>query len=206
MGAQSESNLVCRWIQSIAAGSNPPRSNVSLHQFLRSHALCCAPGASTRGHYAVVRKIFDVVQQVDHGAETEAAGLIPSAPTLRPADILITAACTGRAAALDVGVASPDASHAGADCLNTMYASKEEKYAPHRLELERQNIVYRPLVFSSFGRPHPEAAKFLKRLAQQVARRRCFVHASTIQRRLEQNIATEIWRRAARMVIACSPP
>ena len=103
-----------------------------------AHALCCAPGASTRGHYAVVRKIFDVVQQVDHGAETEAAGLIPSAPTLRPADILTHAACSGRAAALDVGTASPDSSHAGADCLETMHADKVAKYAPYRSALERQ--------------------------------------------------------------------
>ena len=61
------------------------------------------------------------------------------------------------------------------------------------------------VVFSCFGRPHPEAYKFLRRLSQQAARRRSFMSAPIVQRRLEQNIATEIWRRAARMVQACSP-
>ena len=106
-----------------------------------AHALCCAPGSSTKGHYAVVRKIFDVVQQLDHGAETEAVGLIPSAPTLRPADLLTTAASSGRAAALDVRIASPDAAHAGTDCTETMHAAKLAKYANHQAALERQNIV-----------------------------------------------------------------
>ena len=31
------------------------------------------------------------------------------------------------------------------------------------------------------------------------------VSSIALPRRLEQNIATELWRRAARMVIACSP-
>ena len=130
----------------------------------------------------------------------------PPAPTLRPADILTTAACTGRAAALDVGIASPDSSHAGVDCLETMHTDKVNKYAPYRLALERQNVVYQPLVFSCYGRPHADAYKFMKRLSQQLARRRQFMAASTIQRRLEQNVATEIWRRAAHMVFECSPP
>ena len=51
-----------------------------------------------------------------------------------------------------------------------------------------------------------QGGKFMKRLSQQLARRRQFMAASTIQRRLEQNVATEIWRRAAHMVLACSPP
>ena len=86
-----------------------------------------------------------------------------------------------------------------------MHAAKLAKYANHQAALERQNIVYQPLVFSAFGRPHPEAYKFMRRLSQQLARRRSFVAAATIQKRLEQNVAIEIWRRAARMVLACSP-
>ena len=167
-----------------------------------AHAFCCAKGESTKGHYAVVRKIFDVVKQVDAGAETEAAGLINSAPILRPADILSTAV-SDCAAALDLGIASPDAAHAGTDCTETMWRAKKSKYAPYEAELSRQNIQYRPIIFSAYGRPHPDAQKFLSTLSRRLARRRCFASAASIRRQLEKNIAVEIWRRAARMVAAC---
>ncbi len=86
-----------------------------------------------------------------------------------------------------------------------MDEDKRTKYAPFRVQLERQNIEYMPLIFSAFGRPHPEAYRFLLRVTKQLARRRSFASAPTLLRRLEQDIATELRRRAARMVIACSP-
>ena len=108
--------------------------------------------------------------------------LIPSAPTRRPADLLTIAASSGRAAALDVVVASPDAGHAGADCAQTMYEKKLNHDAPYRAQLERQNLEYKPLVFSCFGRPHPETHKYLVRVTKQLARRRSFAAASTLLR------------------------
>ena len=63
-----------------------------------------AKGEATHGHIAVVKVLLETVKQVDSGADSEALGLIPSAPTLRPAGILTTAASLhGHAAALDVG-------------------------------------------------------------------------------------------------------
>eukprot|EP00973_Karenia_brevis_P063325 8802808-Karenia_brevis.AAC.1 len=50
---------------------------------------------------------------LDPSAEIEPLGLIPSYPTLRPADVLSSAA-SRRPAAYDVGVISTDAQDAGA--------------------------------------------------------------------------------------------
>ena len=84
-----------------------------------SHALCCAKAVSTRGHHGVARALFDEVLQVDLAAELEAPGLIPGT-LLRPADVLTGALGPGRLA-FDIGIASPDAQHAGTECLDSMY-------------------------------------------------------------------------------------
>ena len=49
--------------------------------------------------------------------DVEPMGLVPSRPTLRPADVLSGAFHNGRLAAVDVGVISPSAAGAGADCV-----------------------------------------------------------------------------------------
>ena len=66
-----------------------------------SHALCCALPEATRGHYDVRDEVLRLGHLADPTAATEALGLIPTAPTLRPADILTSAALPGRLAALD---------------------------------------------------------------------------------------------------------
>ena len=94
----------------------------------------------------------------DPTAAVETLGLIPSAPALRPADILTSAALPGRMAALDIGVTSPDAAGAGDGCCDAMYNRKRADYAAHLPDLEvRVGIAYRPMVWSAFGRAHPEA-------------------------------------------------
>ena len=51
-----------------------------------------------------------------HGvAESEPSGLMPSRPTLRPADVLTSAFHNGRLAAIDVGVICLVAAGAGPD-------------------------------------------------------------------------------------------
>ena len=52
------------------------------------HALCCAKAESTKGHYAVRNAMAKAFVAGDPATELETEGLIPSAPTLRPADIL----------------------------------------------------------------------------------------------------------------------
>ena len=90
----------------------------------RSHALCCALPAATKDHYNVRDATLPLTHLADPSAAVEATGLIPSAPALRPADILTSAALPGRLAALDIGISSPDAAGAGDDCCAAMFQRK----------------------------------------------------------------------------------
>ena len=170
-----------------------------------SHAMCCATGEATRGHNAVRKQLHGLARSADSAAEEEPLGLIPSHPTLRPADVFTSAAHPGRLSALDVGVTSPEATGAGDDCTESMRLRKLSDYGPHLAALEGQNIVYHPMVWSAFGRPHAATTKVLRALARQAARRRSFVSSQLLQRRAEAAISVEIWRRAAKMVFACWP-
>ncbi len=170
-----------------------------------SHALCCATGEATRGHNAVRKQLHGLARAADPTAEEEPLGLIPSHPTLRPADVFTSAAHPGRLSALDVGVTSPEATAAGNDCAESMRLRKLNDYGPHLDALERQNIVYHPTVWSAFGRPHAATTRVIRAMARRAARRRGFASAQLLQRRAEAAISVEIWRRAARMVFACWP-
>ncbi len=79
------------------------------------HSQTCAQADATRGHYRVCHRVHLLASLGDPEAAPEPLGLIPSCPSLRPADIL-TSAATGSLAALDIGVCSPEAAGAGLDC------------------------------------------------------------------------------------------
>ena len=72
-------------------------------------------------------------------------------------------------------------------------------------ELETQNIVYEPMTWSSFGRPHAATSKVLMTLSRRTARRRGLVRPEVLYRRTTAAITVEIWRRAALMAFACWP-
>ena len=190
-----------------AAGPSEPvpcrRCGRELLDSAGSHAHCCSLAEATRGHHAVARQLFEVAKHCDPAAEIEAPGLIPGTD-LRPADVL-TGACGHGLTALDVGIASPDSLHAGEDCTATMYAEKVANYAMHAVALDRQNITYQPLIWSAYGRPHPRTTAILRTLATRLARRRGCSDAEWRYRRLRAAIGAEIWRRAARQVMACWP-
>eukprot|EP00973_Karenia_brevis_P080384 11152692-Karenia_brevis.AAC.1 len=61
-----------------------------------AHALCCANSVS--GHNAVRDGLHAAANACDPSAEIEPLGLIPSHPSLRPADVLSSAALPGRLA------------------------------------------------------------------------------------------------------------
>ena len=166
------------------------------------HALCCAKGESTKGHYRVCDCVLELTHLADPSAETEVLNLFPDAPTLRPADIFTTAALPGRMAALDIGICSPDASGAGIDCCDTMHDKKIDKYRDH---LVGRDFIYCPLVFSCYGRVHPECMSILRCIAQGAARRRGILDFRGFLSRLHRNIGVAIWRRAAAMVHNCTP-
>ena len=109
-----------------AAGPDSPavcgRCGTALLDASAAHALCCAN--SVIGHNAVRDELHAAALPCDPSAEIEPLGLIPSRPTLRPADVFTSAALPGRLAALDVGVASPHAACAGGDCTESMVTTK----------------------------------------------------------------------------------
>ena len=182
-----------------------PRCGTGTLDWACSHALQCATPEATRGHYEVRDHVLTLAHLADPGAEAEAPGLIPSAPLLRPADVLTSAALVGRLAALDVGVCSPEAQGAGEDCCNAMHARKLDDYRGHLAELAAAGITYVPIVWSAYGRAHPEAQAALRALALRAARRRGLRCHRPLLRRAEAAIGVAIWRRAAAMVHACLP-
>ena len=190
-----------------AAGPSEPvpcrRCGRELLDSAGSHAHCCSLGEATRGHHAVARQIFDVAVHSDPSTEIEAPGLIPGT-ALRPADVL-TGACGHGLTALDIGIASPDAERAGADCAVTRYAEKIERYSAYTAMLDAQNVAYQPLVWTAYGRPHPRTTAILRTLANRLARRRGCSDGEWRYRRLRAAVGVEIWRRAARQVMACWP-
>ena len=170
-----------------------------------AHALNCARGECNKGHYKVVDAVLQLVNVADSSADTEERELIPDAPTLRPADIFSEAALPSCRAALDIGVTSPSSTGAGADCCEAMYQQKLDKYRPHFEALSAQGIRYKPLVFSSFGRLHPQAHADLEAVARTAARRRGLGDHKLLLRRAAGRIGVAIWRRAAAMVRSCLP-
>ena len=169
------------------------------------HALCCARGAGNRGHDKVRDTTHSFAELADPSACIEPLGLVPSAPTLRPADVFTSAAIPGRMAALDVGVACPDAAAATDDACDAMQRRKLDEHAPYLAELADEGVVYRPLVFSCWGRPHPEALELLAALAAAAARRQGFADGASLLRCARRAISVQLWRRAASMVHACLP-
>ena len=115
----------------------------------------------------------------------------------RTSDIL-TQAFGNCLTAVDVGITSPDALYAGRDCTQSMVDRKLEHYGQHLDILERQNIEYAPLVWSSYGRPHARAVSVLRTLSKKISRRRGTVTAQAVYHSLHAATSTEIWRRAAR--------
>ena len=84
---------------------------------------------------------------------TEPLELVPSAPCLRPADILTRASTVDGFLACDVEVASPEASGAGPDSVESMRVRKLEHHGERVLvEPEEQNVRYTALVLSCYGR------------------------------------------------------
>ena len=157
-------------------------------------------------HYAIRDELLPLAYLADSSAAVETTGLIPSAPTLRPADILTSAALPGRLAALDVGVCSPDASGAGGDCCASMFDRKRRDYKRHLHELEvQQGIAYRPLILSTWGRMHPETLQILTNLAMQATRRRGLRDHRLLLRRVRSAIGVQLMRRAVRMLHSCMP-
>ena len=167
------------------------------------HCEVCAIGEATKGHYAVVKAVVDGLKLADSAVTTEPVGLTDTHS--RPADILTTAAVPGRSAALDVCIASPDAGAAGTNAVEAAYKRKLEHYRNVIPQLHAAGIVFRPLIWSSDGRPHPAVSRTLKFAAESAARKRGGVSVPNLLRRWKHEIQIAILRRRAAMFRATQP-
>ena len=169
------------------------------------HALCCAGSEKTIGHNRLRDCAAEAFHMADPGTALEVPGLCPAAPTLRPADVLTRGAHPTLIVAVDIGVRAPHASTAGDDAAESMLQEKLDYYGDHLDDLAQQGIVYKPMIFTAYGRRHPSATNMLNHAATTVARQRGYANAKGLRRHWERQLAAEIWRRAARMVKACLP-
>ena len=90
----------------------------------------------------------------------------------RPADVFTIAAVQGRDAALDITISSPHRVDAGEDCTLSAYLRKTTRYREIIAELRRSGIAFRPMVWSSEGRPHPVVKRIMAFAAEIAARKR----------------------------------
>jgi hypothetical protein len=162
------------------------------------HSETCATAEATRGHYACVRAVVAGLRLADASITTEPQGLTDT--QTRPADILTTAAVPGRSAALDVCVASPNAAIAVRDAAEAAFLRKLRRYRREIPQLRAAGIIYRPLVWTADGRPHPAATRTLKFAAEQAANRSSEnANAASLMRRWRHEIQVAIMRRRAAM-------
>ena len=169
------------------------------------HALLCAGAEATIGHNHCRDVLLSGVAIGDPGSCTEVPGQVPSHPLWRPADILTRAAVPGVLAALDIGIASPEACDAGEDCLDAMVSKKLVRYREALPQLVSQGISYTPVPVSCFGRRSRALTNVMRFAASRAARVRG-VSGHGMLRRWYAALGVEIWRRAAAMVRKCLPP
>ena len=123
----------------------------------------------------------------------------------KPADILTTAAVTGRGAALDVCVASSIAAARG-DAAQASFDRKLSHYRNEIVERRQQGIHYRPLVWTADGRPHPAATRTLQDAADIAASRNGEqMSAKSLQRRWKHEIQIALLCPRAAMTRAVLP-
>ena len=118
------------------------------------HGEICSTAEASRGHYACVHAVLGELKLADDpGITTEPRGLTETES--RPADLFPTAPVPGRSAALEVCVPSSNAAAARGDAAQAAFDRKLSSYRQEIPDLRCQGILYRPLVWTTEGRPHP---------------------------------------------------
>ena len=170
------------------------------------HALCCAPGPSTRGHNEVRDRLVELARRGDPRAEKEAIGLLPAAPGLRPADVLTHAAGGNGLVAFDVGIASPDslAAVAAGDGLEAMRMRKKAVYEPYGNDMRGAGLEYIPLPWSCWGREHAATTTALVALSRRAARRCGEASWRLVLRSFRADVGAILARRASAMWRQCA--
>ena len=102
------------------------------------HSEVCVIAEATRGHYACVRALVNGLRLADSAVKTDPRGL--TSTNARLADIAVPGPC----AALDVCVASQNASAAGDGAAEAAFKRKLSHYRDIITELHRAGIAFRP--------------------------------------------------------------
>ena len=123
----------------------------------------------------------------------------------RPADILTWAALPGKLTAIDITIASQDATHAGLDCCAAAHRRKVRRYCRLLPAMNRAGITFMPMVFSAEGRQHPATTRMLHNTVKALARKMEDLEVQGIKRRWLHDIGIAIQRRKAAMIRACLP-
>ena len=147
--------------------------------------------------------VSDGLALADPSTRTEARGLTESSQ--RPADILSRGVYPGTEVALDITIAAQDAKAAGTDACVSAYRRKMTKYSHLLPALRRAGVIFRPMVWSAEGRPHPETTRMIKSAVRLVKSRKGAEAATELQGRWEHEIAVAIQRRKAAMIRSVLP-
>ena len=78
-----------------------------------------------------------------------------------------------------------------------------DKYAPFSADFAAAHVVHRLLIWSCFGREHPETIAALHGLARRIARRLGFANHLPVLAHIRAAIGVALARWGARMVHAC---
>ena len=134
------------------------------------HADTCSKTEACRGHYAVVNIVMDAARVADTQAKTEVRGLTETKQ--RPADIRMRGIRLGWKTAVDVCVCSPIAHQSGKDSAETAVRRNKRHYASGINDMHKAGIEYNPIVWTSEGRAHPAAVRFMATVSEKAARKR----------------------------------
>ena len=105
-----------------------------------------------------------------------------------------------------MGGVGPEAAGRGVEACEAMVRAKWARYGNALAQLRADGVEDLPLVFSCYGRPHPDASAVLRYMAQVAARRQRFAEAPVLLARVRAAIGVHLWRRVAQMIRACVPP
>ncbi len=84
-----------------------------------------------------------------------------------------------------------------------MCRAKIGKCARFFTELNEHRILYRPLVWSCYGREHADTSAAMVALARRAARRRGFADFRPVLARARAAVGLALARRCANMVLSC---
>ena len=101
--------------------------------------------------------------------------------------------------------ASPNASIAAGDAAEPAFRRKLHRYRKGIPELAAAGIVFRPMVWTTCGRPHPAVTRTLKFASEQAAHRSESAEPKAILGRWRHEIQVALLRRRAAMARAVLP-